>query len=525
MFTMMAERGLTWHVVMSVLRFMTIAGAVCAVVAPFLSGGATRADGVELVWFVVGVVVAAALGLSRSRKVRVAAAAVGVVAAGAAVVRLVLDVRGGLPGLDTPVLAVGAVGVAVGLLDSTTWRVRPVGVVTAVAVLAAAVGAPFVAEQAAMTSEVREAREFAPEPVAERPGGRQWSWQPPADVTEVVAAGHGVVVATADGSVTALDGPDGRREWHYARPGARVRALLASADRRTVVAVFASTVDTSSELLVALDADTGAARFERVVPSVLVQTEQIVVGTKTLTIRDDTYAAYDIETGAERWRWSAPPGCTNPFTLSARARTVVLAALECRDSAGLVALDEVTGQERWRHEVRTGGPDDERLDISPASTADGAVVWLRIVGRVVAPGSVTNGLFDTETGRFLAKPDASRWVRTDVGPTPLLEQEKTSIEALDPGTGTTHPLDVNACPDRSADATTAHTYLRLCQDNGRDLTLVVQALDGSRPTTLPVRMDGSGSPSDHHLVPAPGAIVLARSASGGTPAPVIGFSG
>ncbi|MET7997905.1 hypothetical protein ABZU76_44185 [Amycolatopsis sp. NPDC005232] len=54
--------------------------------------------------------------------------------------------------------------------------------------------------------------------------------------------------------------------------------------------------------------------------------------------------------------------------------------------------------------VETTGPDDERLDISPATTTDGAVVWLRLVGRAAAPGSVLNGLFDTETGRLLAQP-------------------------------------------------------------------------------------------------------------------------
>ncbi|MEV4604432.1 PQQ-binding-like beta-propeller repeat protein [Amycolatopsis sp. NPDC049253] len=495
----------------------TVAGVVCVVVAPFLSGGATRASGVGLLWFVAGAAVAAPLGLARSRKVRVAAAALGIATAVAAVVRLALDVRGGVPGLDTPVLAVGAVGVAIGLFGSPPWRVRPVGV------LAAGVAAPFAADRAATASTTRGVPDLTPEPVAEKPGGRQWSWQPPADVSAVAAAGHGVVVAAADGSVTALDGLDGSRDWSYARPGAHVHALLASADRRTVVAAFASKTDSSNDLVVVLDADTGTARFDRVVPSVLVETGEILVSTRTLTIRDDAYVGYDIRTGDELWRWSAPAGCRNPYTLPAQARTVVLAALECGRSAGLVALDEVTGRERWRHVVETTGPDGERLDISPAATTDGAVVWLRLVGRAASPGSVLNGLFDTETGRLLARPDASRWVRTDVGPIPVIEQEKTSAAALDPGTGATHPIDLGACPVRSADAPTRHTYLRVCQDTGRDVTLVVQDFDGGAPTSREVRTDGSGPLSDPRLVPAPGAIVLAGSTSGGTPAPVVGF--
>ncbi|MEU4674073.1 PQQ-binding-like beta-propeller repeat protein [Amycolatopsis sp. NPDC023774] len=156
--------------------------------------------------------------------------------------------------------------------------------------------------------------------------------------------------------MTALDGLDGSRDWSYARPGAHVRVLLASADQRTVVAAFASKTDRSNDLVVVLDADTGTARFGRVVASVLVETGGILVGTRILTIHDDAYVGYDIRTGDELCHWSAPAGCLNPYTLPAQARTVVLAALECGRSAGLLALDEVTGRERWRHVVETTGP-------------------------------------------------------------------------------------------------------------------------------------------------------------------------
>ncbi|MET7997904.1 hypothetical protein ABZU76_44180 [Amycolatopsis sp. NPDC005232] len=107
----------------------------------------------------------------------------------------------------------------------------------------------------------------------------------------------------------------------------------------------------------------------------------------------------------------------------------------------------------------------------------------------------------------------------------MIEQEKTSAEALDPGTGTTHPIDLGACPERSADATTRHTYLRACQDTGRHLTLLVQSFDGSTPTSRVVWMDGWGPLSCLRLVPAPGAIVLAGSTYCVTPTPVVGFPG
>ncbi|GHF62531.1 hypothetical protein GCM10017566_40080 [Amycolatopsis bartoniae] len=511
------------------LRYVTIAGAACALAAPFLSSGATRAKGAELGWFTAAVVVVVALGFARRRAVRIAAAVLGAIVAVAAIVQLLLDVQGGVPGADAPVLAIGAVAAAIGLTASTSWRVRPAGVLGVVVVAVAALLAPWGAESAATESETRFIRDLPSDPVTERPGGRQWAWQPPSDVTDVVAASYGVVVATADGRVTALEGSDGRENWHYARLGARVDALLPSADGRSVLAAFASKDDSSSKLLVMLDAESGAARFERVVPSVLVETRQVAVGTKTFTIRGDELVGYDVDDGEELWRWSPPEGCDSPFSLAAPARTVVLASLECAGKAGLVALDEVSGHERWRHEVRLSGQDSERLDVMAATTTGGATVWLRIVGRLVAPGSVTSGLFDTETGRLLPTPREPWLVRADAGALPLAEQQDgakdTALEVVDTATGTTHPVDFSACPVRSAEATTAHTYLRACNDNGRDLTVVVQSWDGQPPAQIPVRLDGSGSLPDLYLVPAPGAIVVAREAHGGTPAPVVGLVG
>jgi hypothetical protein len=48
-----------------------------------------------------------------------------------------------------------------------------------------------------------------------------------------------------------------------------------------------------------LDADTGSPRFELVVPSVLVETDQVMPGTRMLALRDgETITGYDIGTGA-----------------------------------------------------------------------------------------------------------------------------------------------------------------------------------------------------------------------------------
>lgn len=412
------------------------------------------------------------------------------------------------------------------------WRVRPVGVLAVVVVVVAAFLAPVGAQAVIVRSETRDARGFPAEPLVEQPGGRQWAWQPPADVVEVVPVLHGVAVATRDGAVVALNGADGRVEWRYARPGAPIGSLVASIDRRTVVVSFRSVHDTRAQSVVVLDADTGAPRFEMVVRSVLVETDQVMPGTRVLTVRDqEVITGYDLGDGGSRWHWSPPAGCTSWFGQVAWGRTTVLVPVECADTLGVTALDEATGRERWRHEVRRGDANGERQDIRLRATPDGAVVLFQTFGARDTPDAVPNGLLDTETGRVLTRPERPWTVRADAGVTPLVEQAEagqvTDLLALDPTTGATTPLSIEACPRRTADLTTRTTYVRACEDNGRELTVVTQPLDGSPPTSTPVRLDGSGSRGrrDVRLVSAPGAIVVTRTTFGGTPAPVVGLRG
>ncbi|MFE2758139.1 PQQ-binding-like beta-propeller repeat protein, partial [Actinosynnema sp. NPDC059335] len=411
-------------------------------------------------------------------------------------------------------------------------RFRPAGAVAAVLVVAAAVLAPAAADAVITRSETRDARDFEPEPVAERPGDRQWAWQPPADVVDVVPVRHGVAVATRDGAVTALHGDDGRVEWRYARPGAPVGVLLASADRRTVVVSYRSPHDTRAQQVVVLDADTGTPRFDVVVRSVLVETGQLMPGERVLALRDgEVVTGYDVLTGEARWRWSPPAGCASWFGQVVWGRTTVLVPVECADTLGVTALDEATGRERWRHELPRAESDGERQDVLLRGTRDGSAAFLQVFGARPDPDAAPDGLLDTDTGRVLARPARPWTVRTDLGVIPLLELEQaggpsTDLRALDPATGATTPLSVDACPARTADLTTRTAYVRACADNGRELTLVTQSLDGSPPTSTPVRLDGSGSParSDVLLLAVPGAIVVARTAFGGTPAPVVGLT-
>ncbi|MFI9815073.1 PQQ-binding-like beta-propeller repeat protein [Saccharothrix variisporea] len=508
------------------LRYVTLVGAVAAGVAPFLSGGAARSDVVDttVIGLAVGVVAVALLACVRGA--RVVAVCGALVAVGACGWLLAVEVGTGLVGARVPVLAAGALCVAVGAGWSGSWRVTVVGALAAVVAAGVSAVAPLAAEAGVVRSEVSEARHFPPEEVVERPGGVQWAWQPRADVVGVVAAGHGVVVALGDGSLVALSGTDGREDWRYGRVGAHVGALVASVDRKTVVATFRTGRDTRQHLMVVLDADTGAVRFSRLVRGVLAEVDAIVPGTATVALPDgDELVGYDLGTGASRWRWGPAGGCGVLYVKAVRGRSTVFVAEECPDRISVVALDEVSGERRWEHRVPLARDGGERRDVHLLGAPDGSLVSVRVVTADVAPGAVTEAVFDAETGVVVARPGREWWVRADLGPRLLLEDEANgSVVTLD-STGAVVPLDAGTCARVADEATTATTYLRACDDNGRDVTVVTQGLDGSAVVRTPVRLDGSGSLGEVHLVPAPGAIVVARSAYGGTPAPVVGLTG
>lgn len=80
-------------------------------------------------------------------------------------------------------------------------------------------------------------------------------------------------------------GRDGREDWRYARRGAHGGALVASVDRKSVVATFRSWRDTRRHLMVVLDADTGRVRFERLVRAAVAEVEDIVPAARSAARR------------------------------------------------------------------------------------------------------------------------------------------------------------------------------------------------------------------------------------------------
>jgi outer membrane protein assembly factor BamB len=121
--------------------------------------------------FVAAVGVAAYLVVKGWRWAGVALAGVVFGLAGVAVA---VDVAHGLPEADVPLLAVGALGVAVGGVAAGSWRVRPLGVLGVVAVVGAAIVVPGAVQAAAVRSEVRGGWGEPARPVVELAGAKKW---------------------------------------------------------------------------------------------------------------------------------------------------------------------------------------------------------------------------------------------------------------------------------------------------------------------------------------------------------------
>lgn len=488
------------------VRLVATVGAVGGLVAIMLPGGAVRPDRPD-----VGVIIGAAglvlvAGLTFVPRARWVTAALAVAAAVWAGFGLFDDLASGLPGGSTAVLTVAAVAVLLGVGVDT---VRP-GVLrlpfTAALVLvlaaAAVAGAVF-----APRLPVRASQGTAVEPAAlgEQPGERRWTWRSPSPVRQVVAAGAGVVVAVDGGELAALDGPTGAVRWRYARPGAHVRALVATPSLATVIAAFAPGGDqvTGAELLVVLDAVTGDVLQESTVDERQADPDFLVPTDLVLPVReDDTVRAVDLRGGADLWTWRPPTGCTSPFFLPRSGNDVVLTSLRCGDQVGVVALDERTGERRWDHMSTSDGEIDLYLDTSP----DGRLVSVQLVGAGV--------VLRTSDGSTVLQ---DRTTNVDVGPRPLLEDvpdDAIGPEVVDPTTGEVRELPTVTCPNPRANTTTTTAYLRICDED----SLVWQDFATGQVSRTPIGWE-PGAPStmlgSHAYAvirPAPGAIVVARAA-------------
>lgn len=508
----------------AVLRYVVFAGAGCALVSLFVPRERARVEVIDypFVLFVAAVGVAAYLVVEGWRWAGVALA--GAVSALVAVA-VGVDVAHGLPEADLPLLAVGALGVVVGGISAGSWRVRPLGVLGVVLVVGAAVVVPGAVRAAAVRSDVRGAWAEPPRPVVEVAGVQRWEWRPPARLVGVVAAGHGVAVGTADGAVVGLDGTDGRPQWRYTRSGALLVSVSASADGRSVLALFDRERQPQRRLLVALDADTGTPRFERAMQGRVLDENLFVGATVVVTADSGGVSADDQATGEQRWRWPRPDGCRAGVAGTGPAGVSV--SVWCDDRLAVVGLAEDTGRELWRHEVAFERERGLFREVEVATTTDGSVAHVRMSGDRLPPEALTDALVDVASGRVTRLVDPPAPVRVRFGPVPVLRDDRRDapVHAVDPATGRAVPLDVAGCPLTRAIVTTATRFLRLCSTTAGALSVSAQGLDGRGPAAVPLPpVEGSAFGHDARFVPAPGALVIAGPGSRDRPGPVVGFT-
>ncbi|MEV7555856.1 PQQ-binding-like beta-propeller repeat protein [Amycolatopsis sp. NPDC089917] len=469
---------------------VAVLAAGCAVLAVVLPGGAVRPDrpDLEVALVAAASVLAALLTFGKSTGAKVSALVCATGAAGWAIYCLSADLGSGTPGSSTAVLAVAAVVtlVAAGLPRPVRWWLAvPLVVVLAAGTVAAVTVAPGLAVRSTTAPAV------AAPPLADRVTATPWSWTPPSPVRDVVAAGAGVAVAGTAGEVTALDGPTGTVRWTYARPGAHVRALVPTPDRLLLLAVFApgDGVEDRHHLAV-LDAFTGAPVQETLIddvhgPGLLAPTATVLPSLTYLGDNDFRVDALDLRGGSPLWSWKAPAGCVSPFALPASGRDVVLAPLLCQDRLSVLGLDERTGTPRWEHRLPVTRPSDEKADFYLRSSPGGGTVSLSLRYSGLASGENADVVLDAATGSLLSTMDPKAPKRITIGPVAVSERDesgKVTAATLDGG----RAVDLAACPDRRAQATTPAAYLRLCGSPGGGMVVHRQELDGSPSSTLPI---------------------------------------
>ncbi|MEU5695914.1 PQQ-binding-like beta-propeller repeat protein [Actinosynnema sp. NPDC020468] len=500
------------------LRYVMLAGAGCALVSLFLPVAHPRPEGLDIplaVW-VAGLAAAVALARAGFRAAAVLCGGAVLVGVGIA---LVVDVGHGLPAPDVPVLAVGALAVAVGAgWWGTTWRPTALGALAVVPVVGLALVAPALADHAAVRSHVREAWAEPAAPVAETPGDRRWTWQPPGRVLRLVPAGHGVAVVTTWGVITGV--VDGRAEWTYARSGADVADVRTSADLRTLVVAFRGAANDENTLVVVLDADTGAVRFQRPVRS-----PRLWAGTRSLIEAEaGTVTAYDVVSGDVRWRRDSVEGCRTA-DLAGVGRTVAVVRPGCTDRDGLVGLSEDTGDVVWS----TLTPFAPGLDLprrpstrAKATPTGGAVLVERSGDR--PPGVGDTAVLDTLTGK-VTEASYPGMYRLDVGALPIVvprsENLRDPIRLIDPVSGVVRDVQ-DDCKIFNTAATGTRTLLRVCHD-GERLEVRTDGVDGTTTGTRVPELE-----REHGVVAqvaaTPGAVVVTGFGTDGVVLPVVGLA-
>ncbi len=348
------------------------------------------------------------------------------------------DVSGGMPTRTLPLLA-GATALAVAsslaltIAGGQTTRPRRTGAVWSwIAGVTAGLLAVFLVVGAVigLGRLPLDHHTAAPvEVVAPSTPPRQvaWTWQTPSgwriDSSDVVPAGAGIALRLSDG-VVALDGRTGQERWRYRRIGAHTSRIAASPSGAWVMVTFhSSNPHTTGGLLVALDGVTGQIAFEKPVDGDVVpgeMTDHAWLGHRSGDAPPAWFSAAD---GSHLWDWQPPPAACGRFVGHEAVGTdAVLTSMVCvrsHDSLQavvdivVVALDDRTGQERWRfsaplrYEAPRPGFDPMRAleFVGLSTTADRTVAKLEWHAKPDHSEFTPPVLLDVSTGAVLASGD------------------------------------------------------------------------------------------------------------------------
>lgn len=164
-------------------------------------------------------------------------------------------------------------------------------------------------------------------------GARRWRAAVPRDVSGAMGFTDGyLIVPMAPDQVIAYAAADGRVAWNQPLGGAAGEMRLNTAPGAIYVSV-------SSGRVVALNATTGAIRWDRRVPGAMtvpaVARDRVIVGGS-----DKRFYALDARSGKEEWKW--PVGAT-PVGAAADGNLVFLTVLDNT----IRAVNRGNGHQRW----------------------------------------------------------------------------------------------------------------------------------------------------------------------------------
>ncbi|MFK0235760.1 outer membrane protein assembly factor BamB family protein [Streptomyces vinaceus] len=186
-----------------------------------------------------------------------------------------------------------------------------------------------------------------------------------------------VVRAGADG-VTGYDG-EGRRGWSLRVPaGGAVCAMSADSPSGTGLLTFATVLDGCGGRLVAVDVTSGKQLWTMNIPHLVGR--PAAGGSLAVTATGDAVVAYDLATGADRWRSPLPAGASATEVAAGPDRVLLLA--RTGEGVELFALDARTGGVAWRHPMPVGYESPRIVSASPAAAvADGRLMVFDEAGR------------------------------------------------------------------------------------------------------------------------------------------------